>query len=254
MTRAFKRRRSSGPSVKPNQWPKEAFRMGLTPRNTYLKGTKSGRSDRKPALQSITYKWTNEGTGVTVNTGGAVFLMTSYPRGNSEDQRHTSETLTFKMDIALNICVAQGSLSYINRARNVVWLIYDAQPSGTMPTCSAIFDVGAGFTTIPEVWKVQRELRHRYVVKRRWVFTTETNGTTTAMSHTNNPCNPCASQLYFKRFIAGLGVRTEWKNVATGGIGDISKGCLYMCIAPGNAMPIVCKGNLSMYFKSSGNQ
>ncbi|WOF76319.1 capsid protein [Brachypodium phoenicoides associated virus 1] len=234
------------------QWPVEAYRKGFTPKNSYLKGTKSGRTDRRPPLAYINYVWTQDGNGVIFNSGGAVYLMTGFPRGSSEDQRHTGETLTYKIDIHLNISILDNYMTYVNRARNVVWLVYDVHPQGTLPKMQDIFNVIPGCTNKPEVWKVNRDVKSRFIVKRRWVFITETNGVSALKA--NEPCNPCASQVYFNKFVKRLGVRTEWKNTATGDIGDISKGALYLCIAPGNNMSFAARGGITVYFKSVGNQ
>ncbi|AIT39767.1 capsid protein [Switchgrass mosaic-associated virus 1] len=234
-------------------WPPELTRLGYTPRDTVLRGTR--RRDGRPSLQVINYTWKNDGSAVTIGNGGGVYLLTEFPRGDAEDQRHTGETLTYKVSLNLQFAVQEDYRKYCNRAQNMVFLVYDAQPTGTNPKITDIFHIAASqFFPIPATWMVSRENSHRFVIKRKWMFITEVNGSGTAKDYTNAPCYPAHFSLIFKRFVQRLGVRTEWKNSTEGGIGAISKGAMYLIIAPGNGMPLEARGNIRLYFKSIGNQ
>ncbi|AFN80714.1 capsid protein [Sporobolus striate mosaic virus 1] len=208
----------------------------------------------RPFVAVMKYTWTPNGAGVQVAAPGAVYLMTNLPRGSSEDQRHTGETLAYKLGIDLEVQVVSAQFAYANKSTHVMWLVYDAQPSGRLPATSDIFDYVEGFQYIPHVWKVRRDLCHRYIVKRKWMINLETNGASFGVDFSSRPVTAPKYRASFHKFVKRLGVRTEWKNSDTGEIGDIQRGALYLVVAPGNNVPINIRGYFRLYFKSVGNQ
>ncbi|AFV91329.1 capsid protein [Dragonfly-associated mastrevirus] len=213
------------------------------------------RSGWRPSpLQFIQYTWTTGGSPITVGAGGYVALLTSYPRGSDEDKRHTGETLTYKVGLDLvfnyNSKMATGRIA---RTHFCVWLVYDSQPSGTLPAAHGIFDLIDSFTDYPATWKINRDMGHRFVIKRRWVNWLEADGSISTSNYSGAPSAPAKSSVVFNKFVKRLGVRTEWKNTTTGGIGDVSKGALYIVVAR-QLYDIDVRGRLRVYFKSVGNQ
>lgn len=210
---------------------------------------------RRPALQVVEYTWTNTGQPITVSKDtGYVALLSMFPRGSGEDQRHTNETILYKMDLKMQLAVVGTTRQYVGRYPGVVWLIYDSSPTGSLPTNADIFT--ATHKDSPLLWRVKREMCHRYVVKRRFTYTAESNGLSDGFTPAvrSNGCPPCNVNTSLSRFCKRLGVRTEWKNSSTGDIGDIQTGALYVCVQPGNGSDVYAKGSFRVYFKSIGNQ
>nr|UDN65346.1 coat protein [Digitaria streak virus] len=179
----------------------------------------------------------------------------SYSRGSGEGDRHTNETVTYKAAFDYHFSANAGPCAYSSIGVGVLWLVYDAQPSGQVPAVTDIFPHDTTLQSFPYTWKVGREVCHRFVVKRRWCFTMETNG---RIGSDKPPSNavwpPCKRSIYFHKFATGLGVKTEWKNTTDGGVGSIKKGALYFVIAPGSGIDFTLFGTCRMYFKSVGNQ
>lgn len=235
-------------------WPKELWRRGITPRNSIIRSTGPIDTTRRPSLQVMKYTWTADGSGVQVIAPGSTYLLTNFPRGSSEDQRHTGETLAYKLAIDLEIQVVSAQHKYANRSTHCMWLVYDAQPTGIMPGTNDIFDFVEGFQYLPHIWKVKRDLCHRFIVKRRWMINLETNGANYATDYSTRPVVAPKYRCTFHKFVKRLGVRTEWKNSDTGVISDIQRGALYFIMAPGNNVTLNARGYFRMYFKSVGNQ
>ena len=208
----------------------------------------------RPALQI--QQFTASGTStIHVPSGGVCYLLSSYPRGSGEGDRHTNETVTYKVGMDYHFSADAAPCKYSSIGVGVMWLVYDSQPSGQVPAVTDIFPRDATLEAFPYTWKVGREVCHRFVVKRRWCFTMETNGrigSDTPPSTAAWP--PCKRSVYFHKFATGLGVKTEWKNDTGGSVGSIKKGALYVVVAPGNGIVFTMFGNCRMYFKSVGNQ
>ncbi|WKZ08267.1 coat protein [Urochloa decumbens associated virus] len=230
-----------------------ASRRRVRPRTSYV--PRGPRRNRLPSLQvdQDVYAAT---TAINVDTHGAkIGLVTNFLRGTSEDARHTNETILYKMSLDFYIMVNEVHQVYSGKSVCCCWLVYDAQPSGVEPEGNTIFYYNSDLRSQPTTWKVGREVCHRFVVKRRWVFTLETNGYkagTVLPGNTGVP--PCNRSIYFHKFCKRLGVRTEWKNSSGGTLGDIKTGALYLVFAPGNAMGFKVQGVVRKYFKSVGNQ
>nr|ADA67982.1 coat protein [Panicum streak virus] len=217
---------------------------------------RAGPSVRRglPALQIQTLVAAGD-TMITVANGGICSPLVTYSRGSDEGNRHTNETLTYKIALDYHFVLSSAACKHASRAVGVVWLVYDAQPTGNAPQVKDIFPHGDTLSAFPYTWKVGREVCHRFVVKRRWTFTMESNG---RIGSDTPPANaawtPVKRSIYFHKFCTGLGVKTEWKNVTDGGVGAIKKGALYIVIAPGNGLDFTAHGQCRLYFKSVGNQ
>nr|AFJ15133.1 capsid protein [Maize streak Reunion virus] len=208
----------------------------------------------RPSLQIQTI--TNGSSSmVPVKQPGYCGLLGTYSRGSDENQRHTSETMTYKIALDLHFSITSAAAAYSNSGTGVLWLIYDSQPNGAQPTLKDIFAYEDSLVAWPYTWKVSREVCHRFVVKRRYTFTLESNGRRNdEQPPSNSVWPPCKTHLYFHKFAKGLGVRTEWKNDTAGSVGNIKKGALYIGIAPGNGVEFNVFGKTRLYFKSIGNQ
>ncbi|QDO73337.1 coat protein [Melinis repens associated virus] len=215
-----------------------------------------GPRGRRPSLQVDQDVYAGPTLVEVPAVGGIVGIMTNFMRGSDESARHTAETILYKIGIDVYVTVSEALTVYSGKGVNVAWLVYDAQPTGTRPTCADIFPLASpNFNTQPCVWKVGREVCHRFVVKRRWLFTLETNGVRPGTSFSGaNGVPPCNRSLYFHKFCKRLGVRTEWKNTPGGTDGDIKTGALYLVFAAGNKMSFSVSGVCRKYFKSVGNQ
>nr|ANO40465.1 capsid protein [Sugarcane striate virus]ANO40469.1 capsid protein [Sugarcane striate virus] len=245
-----KRPRSSTRVV---QWPSEALRKGYTPRNSYLRGTRSGRSDKRPNLQVQTF-YACGPTQVQVRKGGIVNLLNGYTRGSDDNQRHTCETITYKLSLDLHLNIATELFKNCARGTAVIWLIYDTSPSSTQLTTQQIFAYPDALSLYPYTWKVARDQCHRFVIKRRWTVRLESNGTLGSSDYSSKPIAPCNNNVYFSKFVKRLGVRTEWKNTTGGDAGDMKSGGLFLAFAAGNGMSFNVDGTTRLYFKSTGNQ
>ncbi|AHM88322.1 capsid protein [Axonopus compressus streak virus] len=209
-----------------------ATRRRVRPRTGYV--PRGPRRNKLPSLQ-VDQDVYAAATAIDVNTHGAdVSLLTNFLRGTSEDARHTNETILYKLSLDLYIMVDDVHQVYSGKSVCCCWLVYDAQPTGALPDGSSIFSYNADLLSQPAVWKVGREVCHRFVVKRRWVFTLETNGCKAGTLFTNTAGTmgipPCNRSIYFHKFCKRLGVRTEWKNSSGGTIGDIKTGAFVSCV------------------------
>ncbi|AAA47829.1 27.2 kDa orf [Sugarcane streak virus - [Natal]] len=239
-------------------------RSDETGRRKRSSGVKQGRTSAaragsavrrtRPSLQIQTLQ--AAGTSmIEVPSGGVCDLLGSFSRGSDEGNRHTNETVIYKVALDYHFIATAAACKYSSIGTGVVWLVYDAQPSGNPPTVKDIFPHPDTLTAFPYTWKVGREVCHRFVVKRRWTFTMEVNGRIGSDIPPSTSCwPPCRKNIYFHKFVTGLGVKTEWKNTTGGEVGDIKKGALYIVIAPGNGLDFTVHGNARLYFKSVGNQ
>ncbi|ABZ03978.1 coat protein [Sugarcane streak virus] len=233
-------------------------------RRKRMSGAKQGRTSAarvapsvrkiRPSLQIQTLQAAGQ-TMISVPSGGVCELLGTFSRGSDEGNRHTNETVIYKVSLDYHFVATAASCKYSSIGTGVVWLVYDAQPSGNAPTVKDIFPHPDTLTAFPYTWKVGREVCHRFVVKRRYTFTMEVNGRIGSDVPGSTSCwPPCRRNIYFHKFVTGLGVKTEWKNTTGGDVGDIKKGALYIVVAPGNGLEFTVHGNARLYFKSVGNQ
>ncbi|ASA49173.1 capsid protein [Rice latent virus 2] len=200
-----------------------ATRRRVRPRTSYV--PRGGPRVRRPSLQYVNPGLLGSTAVHVADTNGEVRIITGYSRGSDEQSRHTNETITYKLSLDLYVTVDTECQKYVGKGVAVAWLVYDAQPTGEMPAASTIFPHVADMATAPCTWKVGREVCHRFVVKRRWVITLETNGRVAGTVFQGaNGVPPCNRTVYFHKFCKRLGVRTEWKNTSGGSIGDIKTG------------------------------
>ncbi|XVE65254.1 hypothetical protein DITRI_Ditri07aG0166400 [Diplodiscus trichospermus] len=180
-------------------------------------------------------------------------LFSSYSYGNADFQRHTNETLTYKMACNMQFEVPRVHLNSIGKYNVYGWIVYDKSPTGSMPTCSSIFDTF--YDTRPVTWTVSRDVCHRFVVKKKFKVQMSSNGKADARAQTSQGMGtPCNDIVDVVKFFNKLGVRTEWKNNTTGEIGDIKSGGLYLCLASSCGYTCNVYGRFRVYFKSVGNQ
>lgn len=218
--------------------------------------SQSGTSPRvRPSLQVAPFLWTNNKAAQQIGSGGGVFLFTSYTFGSGDFQRHTNETMTYKMSMMMQMALDPKYFTTVAKYNVYFWLVYDTSPGGNMPTPSSIFDTT--YDTLPVTWTVSRDVCHRFVVKKKWKVTLSTNGLDPTKQTAElgvRDGTPANNRVDINRFFKRLGVKTEWKNSQNGGIGDIKSGALYLVIAPSNGANVYCYARFRMYFKSVGNQ
>ena len=57
----------------------------------------------RPALQLLVFTWASNGQPVTFVNTGSVYLLTNFNRGDQDNQRHSAETLMYKMLIKMRL-------------------------------------------------------------------------------------------------------------------------------------------------------
>ncbi|AIW42775.1 capsid protein [Chickpea yellow dwarf virus] len=209
----------------------------------------------RPALQVAEYFWTTDKNGMIFRSGGGTAHFTMYPQGSNENCRHSNQTNTYKM--AIKCWVALDPTFYKKVACVPVhfWLVYDKDPGNTLPGCSTIFDTL--YQDYPGTWTVSRNVSRRFVVKKHWHIILASNGTNPTQDQ--DPAKyagpgPVFQWKHMNKFFKRLGVRTDWKNSATGEVADIKSGALYLVCAPSGGAVVRVGGRFRMYFKSVGNQ
>lgn len=122
-----------------------------------------GRSVQpRPSLQVAQFLWTNNKSPVIFNSGGTCMLFSSYPYGSSDFQRHNNQTVTYKMQSLMQVCVPSNLYGYTTKYDMYWWLVYDKSPTGVAPSTSTIFD--ATYNDKPIMWTIGRDVCHRFVV------------------------------------------------------------------------------------------
>nr|QRG29208.1 CP [Pteris mastrevirus A] len=180
-----------------------------------------------------------------------MYFFTAYTFGSGDYQRHTQTTMTYKMQSHMDVTLAANYWVYSRNMQMYWWLVYDKTPTGTLPTTSQIFD-----TLYKErhvTWMVNRDVCHRFVVKKKWTTSLSSNGVS-ADKINETVCALAKQSVNQVKLFKRLGVKTEWKNTTTGEIGDVKAGALYLVGAPTDGFKINLYGRFRMYFKSVGNQ
>ena len=209
-------------------------------------GQGNGRLKSRPALQVCPYT-------LAANLHMGIYLFSSYTYGNGDYQRHTNETMTYKMQIKMQMVIPDEYKIFVAKWPIYIWLIYDKSPSGSMADMKTIFDVK--WPMKPGLFNINHDNCHRFVVKRRFKIMLTTSNTDNTKRWTQGMGDvPADCSLDYSKFVKGLGVRTEWKNSTSGDVGDIKAGALYMYICPSNGVTLNVYGCFRMYFKSIGNQ
>jgi hypothetical protein len=212
--------------------------------------TSPGRSVR-PTLQVAHGLWTEDRQGQSVTRNGLIEILNALPFGSGDNQRHTNTTLIYKLQVKLQVEVLNSYWGRVCKFNVHWWIVYDRSPTGSLPNISTIFD--CTFASRPVTWTVNRDACHRFVVKKHWTTAMSCNGIEPdrAAQVTGPPANQKVEQT---KFFKKLGVKTEWKNVGTGLIGDVKAGALYIIGMPANEMTVNVFGSFRMYFKSTGLQ
>nr|GMC96074.1 coat protein [Ipomoea batatas] len=79
----------------------------------------------RPSLQVAQFTWTQNKVPVVFNPGGTVYLMTMYPFGGSEAQRHANTTMTYKMSIGQEVQLDKAFYASCGMYYMQWWLVYD---------------------------------------------------------------------------------------------------------------------------------
>ena len=207
---------------------------------------------QRPLLQVATYTWgstNNEPVGFS--TGGSVYNMTNFPFGSAESQRHTNQTIVYKMLLNMRVFTASSQWARCMRYNMYWWLIYDVGHSNTAPSTDDIFEKIA--TNCPNLWMVKREMVHRFIVKKKWKTCLTVTGFDVTKAAPNGafPGNVFVDQ---RKFFRRLGVRTDWGSGQSGEVAGIKSGALYLIGAPSYDFNVQAYAKFKMYFKSVGNR
>ena len=180
--------------------------------------------------------------------------MTYFASGNGDNQRHTAETLMYKMLCKMRLYTDSSQWSRCMKYKMYFWFVYDAAPTGSMPTTETIFDRYSN--NMPGLWLVKRDKAHRFIVKKHWSVVMTVSGFDVSKDVPNGKGTaPGHVFVDSSKFYKKLGVRTEWKGGTTdGGIADIKKGALYLVGAPSYDFIVNVHAKFRVYFKSVGNQ
>ena len=92
------------------------------------------KSRLRPSLQVCPYTWATNQEPIKVGAAGGVYLFSSYTYGNGDYQRHTNETMTYKMQLV----IPDEYKTFVGKWPVYMWLIYDKSPNGTMPEMKTI--------------------------------------------------------------------------------------------------------------------
>ena len=206
----------------------------------------------RPSLQVATYTW-----GITNNeptnfgTGGAVYNMTNFPFGSAESQRHTNQTIVYKMLINMRVFTHSGQWARCMKYNMYWWLIYDVSKSKEAPSTNDIFEKIS--TNTPNLWMVKREMVHRFIVKKKWKTCLTVTGFDITKAAPNGafPGNVFVDQ---RKFFRRLGVRTDWANGTIGEVAGIKSGALYLVRAPAYDFNVQAYAKFKVYFKSVRNR
>ena len=208
----------------------------------------------RPALQVLVFTWASNRQPVTFVSMGSVYLLTNFNRGDQDNQRHSAETLMYKMLIKMRLYTDKTQWTRCIKYKMYWWLVYDAAPVGQMPECSTIFETF--IDGMPGLWLVNRDMAHRFIVKKHWSVVMIVTGCDVSVDLPNGrSAVPAHVFVDSSKFYKKLGVRIEWKGGTTGGqIGDIKKGALYLVGAPSYDFKVQVSAKFRVYFKSVGNQ
>ena len=185
---------------------------------------------QRPSLQVASFTWgaTNNQPAV-FREGGSVYNMTAFPYGSSEAQRHSNQTILYKIMINMRIFTDSSQWNMCLKYNMYWWLVYDCQHADKAPEPKDIFEqIGVNS---PGLWIVNREQCHRYIVKKKWKTVLSVAGFDVSKSTTGGyvPCHVFVDQ---KKFFKKLGVRTDWQSNTSGEVGAIKTGALYLIGAP----------------------
>ena len=206
----------------------------------------------RPSLQVATYTWgSTNNEPASFGTGGAVYNMTNFPFGSAEWQRHTNQTIVYKMLINMRVFTHSGQWARCMKYNMYWWLIYNVSKSNEAPSTNDIFEKISTNTT--NLWMVKREMVHRFIVKKKWKTCLTVTGFDITKAAPNGafPGNVFVDQ---RKFFRRLGVRTDWANGTIGEVAGINSGALYLVGAPAYDFNVQAYAKFKVYFKSVGNR
>ena len=125
-------------------------------------GQTAGRARIRPALQVCPYTWAANSEPVKIGAGGGVYLFSSYSYGNGDFQRHTNETMTYKMHIKMQMVITDEYKSFVSKWPIYIFLIYDKSTNGVVPEIKSIFD--AKWPMKLGLFFINRDNCHRFVI------------------------------------------------------------------------------------------
>ena len=208
----------------------------------------------RPALQVLVFTWSANQQPIQFASGGSVYLLTNFQRGDQDNKRHSAETSMYKLLVKMRMSTDSTQWDRCLKYKMYWWLIYDAEPVRQMSDCNTIFETY--MAGMPGLWLVKRDMAHRFIVKKHWSVVMTVTGIDPSKAMPNGKCcTPAHVFVDSSKFYKKLGVRTEWKGGTTGGqIADIKKGALYLVGAVSYDFKVNVSAKFRVYFKSVCNQ
>ena len=119
----------------------------------------------RPSLQVASFTWgTTNNQPAVFTEGGGIYNMTNFPFVSSKNQRHTNETILYKIMINMRVFTDSSQWSYCMKHNMYWWLIYDTQHADSTPDTNLMFEKLND--NCPGLWVIKREMCHRFIVKK----------------------------------------------------------------------------------------
>lgn len=239
-----------------NTMVKKTYRKRMLRRNMFSK--------KLPGqIQALT--WSGNKQPVTITEGGGVTLITAFPQGNDEGNRHTNTTYTNALLIKAQLSLAYDNKAYTGTFKVHWWIVYDKNPPQSNPVTSDIFD--CFYVGYPGTWYIRRDQSDRLSIKSYWTTTLTSNGYDNTKGVTAaSGVFPDRRTVTMHKFIGRLKAKTVWNpSKTTAEVASIKSGALYVVVAPddvgygpGVGYDYKIKVNIAacmrVYFRSVGNQ
>ena len=95
----------------------------------------------RPSLQVASFTWgATNNQPVVFTEGGGIYNMTNFPFGSSENQRHTNQTILYKIMINMRVFTDSSQWSYCMKHNMYWWLIYDTQHADSTSNTNLMFE------------------------------------------------------------------------------------------------------------------
>jgi hypothetical protein len=202
-----------------------------------------GSAGRKiePPLQVLHGSWDS----VSVLKGGYISLLSSFIRGDDNENRRSDETVISQVIVAGTLYPTAAQLPYAYVARCYFWLVLDKAPTGQCPKTSDIFDVE--FSNCPVSWFIRPDMTRRFSIRRNFVVRWDHDGAPFDKIQVRTPAD---NRPDFKEVFKQLNVRTTWKDTQDGSIASVKTGALYLVAATSSGCIADINMKTRVYFKS----
>lgn len=189
----------------------------LSSASSLLKSATYGRNIRSPAAGALYLNFTHN--GFTFDSTGVVTQLNVVAQGPGNNQRVGKV-------ISLKSYQIKGYIWNDTTARVAdfcMCLVYDKRPTGAMPILSDIFQQSGGIPIITGNALIKMDASNRFLILRRWNLSC-IGSINTFPTQTYND----ASAVIVDDYVDLKGLPTVYKSLATGAIGDVEEGALYL--------------------------